>query len=67
MMTLEPHLFRSGVFQIGSLWMTSLLMALLGTQVLPVLGAANTRIDFNREVRPLLVEHCYPCHGPDLE
>lgn len=67
MMTLEPHLFRSGVFQIGSLWMTSLLVALLGTQVLPVLGASNTRIDFNREVRPLLVEHCYPCHGPDLE
>ena len=67
MMTLKPHLFRSGVFQIGSLWMTSLLVALLGTQVLPVLGAANTRIDFNREVRPLLVEHCYPCHGPDLE
>ncbi len=67
MMTLEPHLFRSGVFQIGSLWMTSLLVALLGTQVLPVLGAANTRIDFNREVRPLLVEHCYPCHGPDSE
>lgn len=22
-------------------------------------------IDFNRQIRPILVEHCLPCHGPD--
>ncbi len=27
--------------------------------------AAPDRIDFNRDVRPLLAEHCFRCHGPD--
>ncbi|MEY3277415.1 MAG: hypothetical protein RL153_2683 [Verrucomicrobiota bacterium] len=26
---------------------------------------ASTPIDFNRDIRPLLSEHCYTCHGPD--
>ena len=26
-------------------------------------GAAPVR--FNRDVRPILADHCYPCHGPD--
>jgi hypothetical protein len=25
----------------------------------------NAAVDFNREVRPILSEHCYACHGPD--
>ena len=29
-----------------------------------VRGAA-TDIDFNRDVRPILSEHCFECHGPD--
>ncbi len=28
-------------------------------------GASQTHIDFNREIRPILSEHCYACHGPD--
>src|SRR5256885_2284673 len=24
-------------------------------------------IDFNRDVRPILSENCYTCHGPDSE
>ncbi len=27
--------------------------------------AANTRIDFARDVRPILSNHCWSCHGPD--
>src|SRR5437016_2750482 len=27
------------------------------------LGAA--KVDFNREIRPILTENCYKCHGPD--
>src|SRR6266581_9254965 len=26
-------------------------------------GAA--KVDFNREIRPILTENCYKCHGPD--
>jgi len=25
------------------------------------------KIDFNRDVRPLLAQHCWPCHGQDKE
>jgi hypothetical protein len=33
---------------------------------LPVLSwAAEDRIVFNRDIRPLLGEYCYHCHGPD--
>jgi len=27
--------------------------------------APGAPVDFNREIRPLLVEHCLACHGPD--
>ena len=27
--------------------------------------AASTRIDFARDVRPILSNHCWACHGPD--
>lgn len=27
--------------------------------------AADDRIDFNREIRPILSDMCYKCHGPD--
>ena len=26
---------------------------------------ASTRVDFVREIQPLLAQHCYSCHGPD--
>lgn len=28
---------------------------------------ANAQVDFNRQVRPILAEHCLHCHGPDAE
>ncbi len=31
-------------------------------------GALSPRgesIDFNQDIRPILADHCYPCHGPD--
>ena len=39
------------------LWICPLLFPLLG----------QTPVDFNRDVRPMLVDKCYHCHGPDEE
>ena len=42
---------------------TPILSALL---VLPLAGrAAEERVVFNRDVRPILGEYCFHCHGPD--
>src|SRR5688500_4329012 len=29
--------------------------------------AARRPVDFDRDVRPLFVKHCYSCHGPDKQ
>src|SRR5438270_5853293 len=28
-------------------------------------AAPGARIEFNRDVRPILAENCFACHGPD--
>jgi hypothetical protein len=49
---------------IGAL-LFSLSCGLLG-QGLPARGANPLqRVDFGRQIRPLLAEYCLPCHGPD--
>jgi len=30
-----------------------------------MLAPAKTRIDYGRDVRPILSENCFPCHGQD--
>jgi hypothetical protein len=39
-------------------------LALLGL-VRPAPGAEAPPVDFNREVRPVLSDNCFACHGPD--
>lgn len=40
------------------------LLCLLGASVAL---AADAPVDFNREVRPILSDRCYGCHGPDAD
>ena len=46
-----------------------LAMVCLASVGAPVLRAetpaTNSRIDFARDVRPILSNHCWSCHGPD--
>ena len=42
--------------------MPSLLVVLV-----PFVARADDTIDFNRDVRPILANHCLHCHGPDQE
>jgi hypothetical protein len=46
---------------------TTALMALAGILWSPARAAAGEtqKIDFNRDIRPILAENCYQCHGPD--
>ncbi|MDC3307507.1 hypothetical protein OAV47_01620, partial [bacterium] len=41
--------------------MTSLLAAL----TLSVAAPSDEPVSFSRQVRPLLADRCFPCHGPD--
>src|SRR5262245_41034119 len=31
----------------------------------PLTGSAVAKIDFNRQIRPVLSDTCFACHGPD--
>jgi hypothetical protein len=43
------------------LWLTATLLMALGATH----DAPEPTIDFNREVRPILADACFACHGPD--
>src|SRR5438552_12471374 len=42
-----------------------LTMALLTIAATAAPPRADERIGFNRDVRPILADHCFACHGPD--
>ncbi len=47
---------------IGIIWVLATACAIEGTAAAEPDGS---KIDFNRDIKPILAAHCYRCHGPD--
>src|SRR5438874_8359366 len=60
---------KLGYYARNTLFEIALITCLMGAGHLKAGGAktATSAVDFNRDIRPILSENCYKCHGPDDE
>ena len=52
---------RRPIAQLAARLVAGSLLAVFGLHA----GEASTAIDFNRDIRPILSDKCFACHGPD--
>lgn len=50
---------------LGVAWAGAMVIALIPNLSLAADSALPEHIEFNRDVRPILADHCFICHGPD--
>ena len=41
------------------------LLCWMGLMPAPHASEASNRVEFNKDVRPIITENCFACHGPD--
>lgn len=62
----ERFLGIDGVSSRGARWALGFGLSWIGLLgVIPKTGAAESTIQFNRDIRPLFADYCTSCHGPD--
>ncbi len=49
-----------------SVWI-KMLSTVIGAGLIGTTASTEAASNFDRDIRPILSEHCYPCHGPDAE